>query len=197
MKGMIVLFKFIKKKKNFNNPQDIIDYMQINNREIILNSITSIQATQIDAAIRYWNFIDDKKTIPNGQRKPIKIYINSYGGNLNDALAIADSIKLSRTPVFTFNMNIVFKESILIYLAGDKRYAYPNSLFMFEFNNMDQDEVINNFYINNIKNLFLEKASIPENQLDRYFKNKTYFTAKQALDSFICNEVQKNHYYNK
>lgn len=187
-----MLFNFLKKKKVFNNPQDIVDYMYFNNREIILNSITSAQADQINASIRYWNLEDDKKALSNSKRKPIKIYINCYGGNINDALAIVDSIKLSRTPVFTFNINTTFKESILIYLAGEKRYAYPNSIFMFEFINIEQE----NLYITNIKNLFLEKTSITENQLDKYFKNRTYFTAKEALDNFICNEIQKQYYYN-
>lgn len=115
-------------------------------------------------------------------------------GDINDILAITDAIKLSQTPVFTFNIGCIMNINILIFLAGEKRFAYPSSLFILNFENLDEkEESLNDFYLLLIKNLFLEKTSINENQLDKYLKTKSWLSAKQAVDNFICHEALKEH----
>lgn len=49
------------------------------------------------------NFDDDEKEeiYKDWERKPIQLFINSYGGSVYDGLALIDVIKRSKTPVHT------------------------------------------------------------------------------------------------
>ena len=63
-------------------------------------------------------------------RKPIKIYINSPGGDLNEGFALIDAIKLSKTPVHTINVGQWSSMSFLIGITGHKRFSLPSATFL-------------------------------------------------------------------
>ena len=65
------------------------------------------------------------------ERKPIIIFINSYGGDLNITYAIVSAILASVTPVITVNCGAAMSGGSLILLAGHKRYAMKYSTVMF------------------------------------------------------------------
>ena len=63
------------------------------------------------------------RDIPVEKRKPINIYIMSFGGELYPAYALISTILASKTPVNTINMGVAMSAGLLILLAGHKRYA--------------------------------------------------------------------------
>ena len=63
-------------------------------------------------------------------RKPIKIYINSPGGDVNEGFAIISAIELSKTPIYTINVGQWSSMAFLIGIAGHKRFALPYSMFL-------------------------------------------------------------------
>lgn len=67
------------------------------------------------------NFDDDEKEeIYKGwERTPIRLFINSYGGNVYDGLALIDVIKRSKTPVHTVCIG-----SCMTWLYG---YGFPGA----------------------------------------------------------------------
>ncbi|MBQ3474175.1 ATP-dependent Clp protease proteolytic subunit [Candidatus Saccharibacteria bacterium] len=64
------------------------------------------------------------------EREPIKLFINSPGGNLNEGFALIDAIKLSKTPVYTINIGQWSSMSFLIGITGHKRFSFPHSTFL-------------------------------------------------------------------
>ena len=76
---------------------------------------------------------DDEKSDEylNWERKPIKLYINSYGGAVYDGLALVDVIKQSKTPVHTVSIGSSMSMGFWIFLAGHKRYVGENTTLMF------------------------------------------------------------------
>lgn len=60
-------------------------------------------------AIRFWNTVDDKIPL----EKPIKIYIDCPGGIINSTFSIIDSIRMSKTPVWTITIGERIQWSIL------------------------------------------------------------------------------------
>ena len=72
-------------------------------------------------------FNRDDKGIPVEERKPIKLFIDSPGGELETTLAFVGLIGLSKTPVWTINAGIAFSGGGLILMSGHKRFAMPNS----------------------------------------------------------------------
>lgn len=79
--------------------------------------------------ILLWNKEDEVANIPVENRKPIKLMIHSYGGNLDSAFAMIDCMALSKTPIHTYNLNACMSAGCLIFLNGHKghRYCMPLS----------------------------------------------------------------------
>ena len=65
------------------------------------------------------------------ERKPIHLYINSRGGNVDDMWALISLIETSRTPIHTHCTGYAYSSALLIFLAGIERTAYPYSQFMY------------------------------------------------------------------
>ena len=60
-----------------------------------------------------WNKED--KGIDKEDRKPIRIFIYSYGGDVDAIMSFIELIKLSKTPVYTYNMVKLYR-LVLYYL---------------------------------------------------------------------------------
>ena len=199
--------KMNKYRGEIDSIEDIPRISKVYNREIHLDTLTPQIADQIDLLIRFWNKCDEDTIVSLGAREPIKIYINSIGGSLDAAITIMNSIRLSRTPVYTFNIGSVYKESFLVYLAGTRRYSYPDALFMYTDTMLpiesEETENESTFYplkavsayiAQNMKSFFLERVSITEAQYDKHNKNDWWFSAEDAFKIHIVNEICRTHF---
>lgn len=194
---------FFKKRQFIKHIKNFADYINLNtelNREIYISTITPEIAEKIDKTIRMWNYLDEVENIELAKRIPIKIYINSLGGDFSSSLTIVDAIKLSRTPIYTFNIGIVQKEAFLIYLIGQRRYSYPNATFLYlrDLKNLEnnspetQNDKYINFYqrqLNNLKDLIIERTKITENEYNKHLKNMWWITAEDAYKLRICTDI--------
>ena len=109
--------------------------MQVNldgavNREIYLSKIVDGTGTTVDGYIRFWNAQDDKANIPIEERKPIKIFIDSPGGDVVFMHSIINVIEISKTPVWTINYCTAYSAASEILASGHKRFAFPGSHVM-------------------------------------------------------------------
>ena len=103
-------------------------------RKILLSeNINSTSAKDAIKAIMEINRDDDLKEADyiDWERKPIKLFINSFGGSVYDGLAIVDIIKQSKTPVHTISIGSSMSMGFWIYLAGHKRYVGEHTTLMF------------------------------------------------------------------
>ena len=77
--------------------------------------------------------IDDEKEEKekNYKREPIKLYINSYGGEVYDMWGLINVILNSKTPIYTYCTGYAMSAAFEIFLAGHKRYCYEYSTFMY------------------------------------------------------------------
>lgn len=81
---------------------------------------------EIRQIIQY-NREDEKNNVPVEKRKICKIMLQSYGGSLDSCFALLDVMKISKTPIYTYNLNACMSAAALIYLNGHKRFAMPKS----------------------------------------------------------------------
>lgn len=93
-----------------------------------------------------WNILhqlaeDDEKDEKEKdyKREPIKIYINSYGGEIYDMWGLIDIIATSKTPIYTYCTGYAMSAAFKIFLAGHKRYCYKHSTFMYHQMNCRRD----------------------------------------------------------
>ena len=69
----------------------------------------------------------EEMSIPKDQLKPIYLFIHCYGGDLAQGYQFCDLCKASRIPIITVTMGVAMSCGFLIFLAGQKRYAFKHS----------------------------------------------------------------------
>lgn len=70
------------------------------------------------------------KGLEINKRQPIFIYINSCGGSILDGNSLISTMLQSKTPIYTINLGYSLSCGFLISLAGSKRYAYKDSVYL-------------------------------------------------------------------
>ena len=65
--------------------------------------------------------------IPVEDRRPIKLFVNSPGGELETTLSFIGLVGISKTPVWTINAGVAYSGGGLILMSGHKRFALPNT----------------------------------------------------------------------
>lgn len=74
---------------------------------------------------------EDEKEKRDFERKPISIYINSCGGDVDDMWSLIDIIEKSKTPIHTYCNGYAYSAAFIIFLSGHKRFASRHSTFMY------------------------------------------------------------------
>jgi ATP-dependent Clp protease protease subunit len=96
-------------------------------RILTLGNIDSESINEIIQLIYDINDEDAKKT----QVEPIKLIINSFGGEVYSGLALIDVIDNSLTPVYTICHGSAMSMALIIYAAGHQRIASKYATFMY------------------------------------------------------------------
>jgi ATP-dependent Clp protease protease subunit len=73
----------------------------------------------------------EDKDVPIEDRKPIKIFITSCGGLLDETMALVKLIGISKTPIYTVDACYAYSAASLILVSGHKRYAMPGTKCLF------------------------------------------------------------------
>lgn len=106
---------------------------QLSFREIMING--DISQDLIEKAIvpiMNYNRYDDQMSakIKDYQREPIKIFINSSGGLIDECMALVSIIGSSKTPIHTVVLGKAYSAGFLILIAGHERYMQRYSRVM-------------------------------------------------------------------
>ena len=72
----------------------------------------------------------EEKDIPKENLKPITIYIDSLGGEVDATLNLIDVMMISRIPIITVGMRNVMSSGFLIFVAGTRRYIFEHTNMM-------------------------------------------------------------------
>ena len=177
---------------------DIVDLSNALNRGLHLGDIDNSIADSMDAYIRFFNRLDDEEKIPIEEREPIKIYIDSGGGDLMGTLTIIDAIKNSKTPVWTINIGQAYSGGFFIFMTGHKRLSYKNASFLFHEGSTGTHGDANKFnnwadfykkVLKKLKELVLEHTKITEEEYEKHVKDDWWLFADEAIEYGICDEI--------
>lgn len=191
MKSSELIEKYLKQEENFNGFDDIVNASSALSRELYVGEIASDMADAINMFIRFWNRLDDEENIPVEEREPIKIYIDSPGGELVASFTIINSIELSKTPVWTINVGGAYSGGFFIFIAGHKRLAYPLSSFMYHEGSTlaygDAHKFRNqaDFYKKQMEQLrehTLKYTNLTAEDYEKILKDDYWLTAKEAIE---------------
>lgn len=107
-------------------PPELVEfYRRLSDREIVWNDIITDCIIDIPLYIIKWN--KDDANVPIEERKPIKIFINTNGGDLSMTMLTASVIALSKTPVITIGMGRVYSGGALLLMCGHKRLIFDST----------------------------------------------------------------------
>lgn len=181
------------------DPGLLIDYKLANSRIHYIDFQIDITILDIQRQIIAYNLED--KDIPIEKREPIKLLIDSPGGLLVEAMSLANVIKMSKTPVWTFNIAVAYSGASLLLMSGHKRYALPNSTAMIHTGDgelggtYEQVEAQSKKYqkiVTDMGTFILENTSIDQKL---YKKNKAkdwYMDCKEQLNYGLVDEIVSN-----
>ena len=107
------------------DPTLCLFYKNLEQRIIWLDQEVDEQCLDIIRHILRWN--QEDKDIDPADRKPIRFFFFSPGGDLEVNNALIDTIKLSKTPVLGINVGRCYSAAAYIFLACHKRYCLASS----------------------------------------------------------------------
>ena len=180
-------------------PGLLSDYRLAESRIHYIDYQIDVSILDIQRQIILYNLED--KDIPIEQREPIKLLIDSPGGLLVESMSLANVIKMSKTPVWTFNIAVAYSGAALLLMSGHKRYALPNSTAMIHTGDCElggtyeQVEAQSKKYqkiVADMGTFILENTSIDQKL---YRKNKAkdwYMDCKEQLDYGLVDEIVSN-----
>lgn len=186
-----------------NNTSELKDLDNISerydtiNRVLLLNGIDEAVGDAITHLIRMWNMAD--KGIPVEERVPIKLFVDSSGGDLTSALMMADAITLSKTPVYTINMGTAYSGGLLVFVTGHKRYSFPSASFLFHegstsLGSIDAGKFKNyaGYYsnlIDRMKNYIIKNTKVDEELYKEKSRDDWWFFVDEAIELGFCDEI--------
>src|SRR5690606_40921758 len=128
----------------------------------------------------------------------INVYINSYGGEVAEGLAIYNALKRHKAKVRTYCDGFACSAASVVFMAGDERIMSASSMLMIhnawmwaagDANELrkeaDDLEKINEAS----SNAYLEHINISKEQLKEMLDKETWLTAQEALDMGFCTTV--------
>lgn len=173
-------------------PELITFYKNLENRILWLDSEVD------DLYLEYGRYIiqfnREDMGIPIEDRKPIKLMFMSPGGSLSINNAMIDLIKMSKTPIYGYNMGTADSAACFMFMACHKRFAMPSASFLLHKGStsnmsgtydqvaaeMDEYERL----IGELANFILQHSSISEETLANNLGGEWYVTAKRAHEEF-------------
>ena len=113
------------KEKTSDSANDQLMQKFLNTRQIILSG--EVNKELAEKVIRQLLILES-----DSASKPIYVYIDSPGGDVDAGFAIFDMIRFIKPPVYTIGMGLVASAGALILLAAPKNYrlGLPNSHYL-------------------------------------------------------------------
>ena len=116
------------RKENPVFTDDLIQEL-LSKRILILNDEVDEYLLE-NLVLQIIKFNDQDKDLPVDKRKPIRIFIQSPGGNCIDGFNVVDVIEHSITPVYTICFSKCCSMAFHIFIGGHKRFAFKNSVLL-------------------------------------------------------------------
>lgn len=143
-------------------------------------------------------FNQEDRDIPVEERKPIKFFIDSPGGDLETMLAFIGLVGISKTPIWMINAGIAYSAAGLILMSGHKRFALPNSQCLIHTGSgqlggtFDQTtEQMKNYkqMVEKMKNFIISHTNIDQKLFNKNKSKDWFITTDEQLELGIVDKI--------
>ena len=130
--------------------------------------------------------------------EPIRLFIHSYGGDIEQSLFFCDLVKASRIPIITIGMGVAMSAGFLIFLSGKKRYAFSHTSMLvhsgsaaFQGTAEQIEEAQKNYkkQIEQMKSYILDNTVIDEKTFNKNRNKDWYLSSDELLKYGIIDEI--------
>lgn len=132
--------------------------------------------------------------------EPIEIFIDSYGGYVYQCLGLLSVMQKSKVPVHTIVTGCAMSCGFLIAIAGQKRYSFESSTFMYhqvssgsigKLKDMEESVMETKRLQKIIEDHTLSRTKITPKDLEKCYNEKRdwYMIAKQALKYGVIDQI--------
>jgi ATP-dependent Clp protease protease subunit len=161
----------------------VLEWKEIKARRLVINEVVTDAFLFYSQLIIQWNKEDKDNNIAIEDRKPIKILLNTVGGDLDACQSFYNIIQISKTPVYIYNMGICASAGALIFLSGHKRYALKGSKFLIHEGEVGLQGQTTKVLEN------LEQCKKTEKEIEEYIISKT------KIDKKLYNKNKKKEWW--
>jgi ATP-dependent Clp protease protease subunit len=167
-------------------------------------SMKSIQGLLkfIKNAEKRWKLflLETADLVETAEPKPLKIFINSNGGDVFAAIPLIDAIKNSKIPIHTYVEGMAASAASLISMVGHKRYITKNSFMLIHelrtgvqgtySDIMDEKENCDKL-MQVIKKIYLERTAgkLESDVLEKILKRDIILTADECSNYGLVDEI--------
>ena len=111
------LFVTIPERANYSvaDPELLFYYEDLNER--VWNLVSEVDDSLLDFARHVIRQNREDRGIPVEERKPIRLYINSPGGDLTIYETVKDVIEMSKTPIIGIVLGMAYSAAALLLLS--------------------------------------------------------------------------------
>lgn len=183
-------------KLNLPDPGTLDYYNQIKNREIYWNRDIYDDLVDMSLKIIEWNKEDKGKDVEN--RKPIKVFINSDGGDVSAVMNFINTIQLSKTPVITIGMGKVYSSGGLLLMAGHTRLIFEDTTCLIHDGSTgaigNVGKVLDSFEFTQkqekrIKDYILSRTKIKEEDYDKNYRRDWFLFADEMIELGVADKI--------
>ncbi len=132
--------------------------------------------------------------------KPIKIYIDSYGGYVYQCLGLIGIMRSCKTEIHTIVTGCAMSCGFLIAISGHRRFGYPRSTYLYHqvaggaFGKVKdiEEELIEILRLQqSVEEITLESTSITKKMLEKAYRGKKdwYMSSEQAIKLRVIDEI--------
>lgn len=181
------------------DPTAIIKHDELSARHLWISDVDINTVDDVSRWILRYNKEDFGKEPKD--RKPVKLFIYSYGGDLDVTFQLLSMIQCSKTPIYGYCLGQACSAAFFILVGCHKRFALPMSTLMAHQGSAGMEGTYNvvtaqnDYYkrqIKNIGDIIVERTNIPRATYNKKIKTEWYMTTEEALKLGVIDEVIKD-----
>lgn len=177
-------------------PESVLFYHNRDNRTFWIDY--DIDVSVLDIAKWIIQINREDAGIPVEQRKPIRLLIFSYGGDGAACFSLLDTIAMSKTPVYTYNMGIAMSAGFLILLAGHKRFCTLRSTALAHsgsggtsgsYESTEAQMKDYKHFVQAMRDYIIERTNIDTKLMNKKKSQEWYIYAEEQVQLGICDKI--------
>ena len=178
-----------------------ISFEKDNQNPLTINFYTPVSTESCMVLAAMLKKMDTKSReleIQYDHRFPIKLHMQSLGGELMPSFYICDLIKNIETPVHIYVDGYVASAAASIAVCGDKRFMTRHSSILIhqlkssstgKFNEMKEEMSNLNLFMNNLREIFLENTKLTEKELETLLFSDIWLPSEKCIEYGIVDEI--------